>query len=140
LVNKEELYQRLDEIREAIDFLRKVKSEELEIKERFLLARYHLQIILEAMFTIGNQIIVNSVLRKPTGYKDILTVLCENKILDKDLHDRLIPFVDLRNRLVHSYWKISKEELVQIIKVHLVYFERFIKVILSYIGKEKDDV
>ena len=140
MVNKEELYQRLDEIREAIDFLRKVKSEELEIKERFLLARYHLQIILEAMFTIGNQIIVNSVLRKPTGYKDILTVLCENKILDKDLHDRLIPFVDLRNRLVHSYWKISKEELVQIIKVHLVYFERFIKVILSYIGKEKDDV
>jgi uncharacterized protein YutE (UPF0331/DUF86 family) len=135
LVNKEELYQRLDEIKEAIDFLRKIKSEELEIKERFLLARYHLQIILEAMFTIGNQIIANHLFRKPTAYKDILTILCENKILDKDLHEKLIPFADLRNRLVHSYWKISKEELMQIIEAQLIYFQRFLETIVNYTDK-----
>ncbi|MFH1776482.1 MAG: HepT-like ribonuclease domain-containing protein [Candidatus Omnitrophota bacterium] len=96
MINREEFYRRLDEIREAVNFLRKIKQEDLEIEEKFLLARYELQIILEAMFTTGNQIIANSILRKPTGYKDILTVLYENKILEKELYEQLIPFVGLR--------------------------------------------
>lgn len=136
MVNKEELFRRLDEIKESISFLKKVESKDLEIKEKFLLSRYHLQIILEAMFTIGNQVIANSVLRKPTGYKDILTVLYENKMLEKSLYGKLVSFADLRNRLVHTYWKISREELLQIIKVQLSYFERFIEAILNYIKQK----
>jgi len=125
LVNKEEIFHRLNEIKQATDYLRKIKLEDLDNREKFLLSRYHLQIILEAMFTIGNQIIAN-----------ILTVLYENKILKKELYSRLIPLVDLRNRLVHTYWKIPKEELIEIVRNDLIYFEKFVKAILECLDHE----
>jgi len=136
LVNKEEIFHRLNEIKQATDYLRKIKLEDLDHREKFLLSRYHLQIILEAMFTIGNQIIANKVFRKPASYKDILTVLYENKILKKELYYRLIPLVDLRNRLVHTYWKIPKEELIEIVRNELIYFEKFVKAILECLDHE----
>jgi len=136
LVNKEEIFHRLNEIKQATDYLRKIKLGDLDNREKFLLSRYHLQIILEAMFTIGNQIIANKVFRKPASYKDILTVLYENKILKKELYSRLIPLVDLRNRLVHTYWKIPKEELIEIVRNDLIYFEKFVKAILECLDHE----
>ncbi len=136
MVNKEEIFHRLNEIKQATDYLRKIKLEDLDSREKFLLCRYHLQIILEAMFTIGNQIIANKVFRKPASYKDILTVLYENKILKKELYSRLIPLVDLRNRLVHTYWKIPKEELIEIVRNELTYFEKFVRAILEYLDHE----
>lgn len=136
MVNKEEIFHRLNEIKQATDYLRKIKLGDLDNREKFLLSRYHLQIILEAMFTIGNQIIANKVFRKPASYKDILTVLYENKILKKELYSRLIPLVDLRNRLVHTYWKIPKEELIEIVRNELIYFEKFVKAILECLDHE----
>ncbi len=136
MVNKEEIFHRLNEIKQATDYLRKIKLGDLDNREKFLLSRYHLQIILEAMFTIGNQIIANKVFRKPASYKDILTVLYENKILKKELYSRLIPLVDLRNRLVHTYWKIPKEELIEIVRNELIYFEKFVRAILEYLDHE----
>ncbi|TKJ44874.1 hypothetical protein CEE35_06295 [Candidatus Aerophobetes bacterium Ae_b3b] len=136
LVNKEEIFHRLNEIKQATDYLRKIKLGDLDNREKFLLSRYHLQIILEAMFTIGNQIIANKVFRKPASYKDILTVLYENKILKKELYSRLIPLVDLRNRLVHTYWKIPKEELIEIVRNELIYFEKFVRTILECLDHE----
>ncbi|MFQ6066592.1 MAG: DUF86 domain-containing protein [bacterium] len=136
MVNKDEIFHRLNEIKQATDYLRKIRREDLDSREKFLLSRYHLQIILEAMFTIGNQIIANKIFRKPASYKDILTVLCENKILGKELYHRLTPLVDLRNRLVHTYWKISKEELTEIARDELVYFEKFVRSILECLGQE----
>lgn len=136
MVNKEEIFHRLNEIKQATDYLRKIKLGDLDNREKFLLSRYHLQIILEAMFTIGNQIIANKVFRKPASYKDILTVLYENKILKKELYSRLIPLVDLRNRLVHTYWKIPKEELIEIVRNELIYFEKFVRAILECLDHE----
>lgn len=131
MVDVEELYKRLDEIKEAIRYLEKTDSKDLEDKDKFLLSRYQLQIILEAIFTIGNQIIANKVFRKPSNYRDILTVLYENKVISKDICSGLIPFVDLRNRLVHTYWKISKEALLGIIEKDLNIFRNFVKSILK---------
>ena len=136
MVNKDEIFHRLNEIKQAIDYLRKIKLEDLDSREKFLLSRYHLQITLEAMFTIGNQIIANKVFRKPVSYKDILTILYENKILEKELYSKLIPLVELRNRLVHTYWKIPKEELIEIVRNELVYFEKFVRAILECLENE----
>jgi len=46
------------------------------------------------------------------------------------LSEKLLPFVDLRNRLVHTYWKISKDELLKIAKEQLPVFESFVKLAL----------
>lgn len=137
MVNIDEIYHRLNEIGESIKFLENIENTDLDNREKFLLARYSLQIILEAIFTVGNQIIANMKFRKPANYKDILTVLSENKILPKDLHDGLSPYVDLRNRLVHTYWKLSKDELKSIIISELQYFKKFIDSIVPYLNRLK---
>jgi len=42
----------------------------------------------------------------------------------------------LRNRLVHTYWKIPKEELIEIVRNELIYFEKFVRTILECLDHE----
>lgn len=136
MVNKDEIISRIKEIEEAIKYLSQIKSKDfLENRESFLLSRYYLQMMLEAMFTIGNQIISNFSFRKPTGYKDILTVLREENIINEVLYEKLVPFAELRSRLVHAYWKISKQRLLEIAENELSNFKEFIKKIATVIKK-----
>ena len=134
MVNVDEIFQRLNDIRRALGFLKSIKKDHLEIEEKLLLSRYHLQMMLEAMFAIGNQIISNKVFRKPANYRDILVILHENKILSKELYNNLVDFADLRNRIVHTYWKISTDGMLEIIEKRLIYFEEFAKVVAKYVG------
>jgi uncharacterized protein YutE (UPF0331/DUF86 family) len=133
MVNKEEIHHRLSEIREAIAYLGSFEKEIAENRDKFLLGRYYLQIMLEAVFTIGNQIISDANLRKPGSYRDIMQILEEKGIISKDLFKTLSPFAELRNRLVHTYWKISQDELLEIRK-DLSPFEKFTKVVVKYIS------
>jgi len=133
MVNKEEIHHRLSEVREAIGYLNSSQKEIAENRNQFLLGRYFLQVMLEAIFTIGNQIISDANLRKPGSYKEILQILKENKVLNEELFTKLSPFADLRNRLVHTYWKISQNELLEICK-NLSPFEDFAKAIVKHIS------
>jgi uncharacterized protein YutE (UPF0331/DUF86 family) len=134
MVNAEEIRHRLSEIKEALEFLKSSQKEIAENRDRYLLGRYFLQIMLEAVFTIGNQVIANGGFRKPGSYKDILTVLKDNNIIGEDLLIKISPFAELRNRLVHTYWKISQDELLEICK-NLSPFEDYVKIIVDYISK-----
>jgi len=134
MVNIEEIHHRLSEIREALDFLKSSQKEIAENRDRYLLGRYFLQILREAVFTIGNQIISDANLRKPGSYKDILVVLRDCKIIDEDLFLKLAPYAELRNRLVHTYWKISQDELLGICK-NLSPFEDYEKIVVNYISR-----
>lgn len=133
MVNVEEIHHRLSEIREALEYLRTSQKEIAENRNTFLMGRYFLQIMLEAIFVIGNQIIANANLRKPGSYREILQILEEDNILSKELFVKLFPFAELRNRLVHTYWKISQNELLEICK-DLSPFDNFVKTVVRYIS------
>ena len=134
MVGIEEINQRLAEIKEAIGYLNELSEELIENRDKFLLGRYFLQTMLEAMFSIGNQIISNNNLRKPGSYKDIISILVEANIIGKETGKKLTPFADLRNRLVHTYWKISQKELLEIAK-DLSPFTNYLEEIVTYIKK-----
>lgn len=136
MVNIEEIHHRLSEIKEALDYLTNSQKEIEDERDRFLLGRYFLQILLEALFTIGNQIISDGGFRKPGTYRDILIILKENKIINDKLYAQLAPFIELRNRLVHTYWKISQEELLEICK-NLSPFKQFVEIVVKYIKPPK---
>ena len=135
MVNKEEIHHRLSEIREALEYLGSAQEEIRKNRDRFLLGRYFLQIMLEAIFTIGNQIISDAGFRKPGSYREILLILKENKIISEELFVRLSLFADLRNRLVHTYWKISQSELLEICR-NLAPFEDYAKAVVVYITRD----
>lgn len=133
MVDRPELIHRLNEIRQAIAFLKRMTATLLEDKEKFLLGRYYLQMALEAMLTVANQVIANEHWRKPATYRESLEILAEEGVIPAKLAQRLKPQVDLRNRLVHTYWRISQEELLQIRQESVVGLEQFLRAILKYL-------
>lgn len=133
MTNNQQIRQRLSEMEEAVTFLKQTPNQEFDTRDKFLLGRYYLQIALEALLNIGNQIIANEDLRKPANYREIIEILKESGILPLGAAKQIMPFVDLRNRLVHAYWKIPKDEFLKIIKECLPILETFTGLILKYI-------
>ncbi len=133
MVDKEEIYNRLKEIEEGIDYLKKVNAEILKNREKFILSRYYLQLILEGIFTVGNQIISNEKFRKPGSYQEIIKILAENNIIEAELIEKLDFASRLRNELVHMYWKASPEQIIEIKENKIIYFEKFLKQVTKFI-------
>jgi uncharacterized protein YutE (UPF0331/DUF86 family) len=136
MVEKEELFNRLKEIAEAIEYLKKADAVLLKNREKFILARYYLQMLLEGIFAIGNQIIANGNFRKPSSYREILKILFENNVIDAELSENLDFAARLRNELVHMYWKASIEDIIEIKTEKMEYFEKFTKLINEYLSEE----
>ena len=133
MVDRAELIHRLNEIRQAVAYLKKMTASLLDEKEKFLLGRYYLQIAVEAMLAVANQIIANEGWRKPSTYREALEILAEERVLPPQLTKRLKPQVDLRNRLVHTYWKITKEELLALRRESVETLGQFLRAILRYL-------
>ncbi|MFH2070730.1 MAG: HepT-like ribonuclease domain-containing protein [Elusimicrobiota bacterium] len=133
MVDRDGIYNRLKEIEEGLEYLKNINIELLKNRQNFILAKYYLQVILEGIFTIGNQIIANNNFRKPATYREILKILAENSIIDFTLAEGLDFAARLRNELVHMYWKASLEQIIEIKENKVVHFEKFVKQILELI-------
>ncbi len=51
-----------------------------------------------------------------TGYKETITQSGEKGIISGELSNKLKPFFDFRNSLIHRYWYISDEQLLLLIR------------------------
>jgi uncharacterized protein YutE (UPF0331/DUF86 family) len=71
-------------------------------------AKYYLQTSIAACLDLGNHIIAAEHYRLPKDYRDIFTVLSENKVIPDDFALTLRRMAGLRNRLVHLYWEVDE--------------------------------
>ena len=70
---------------------------------------------------------------RQVSYRDSFTVMAKQGILPKGFVDKIIPSVGLRNRLVHEYDNLDKNKVYQSVFYALDEYERYIKIIKSYI-------
>jgi len=70
-----------------------------------------------------------------SGYVDTIVKAYENGLITEDLFERLKPFFDFGNSLVHGYWTIDDQRLIENIKVGRNDFERFLKEIEASMAK-----
>jgi uncharacterized protein YutE (UPF0331/DUF86 family) len=98
-------------------------------------AKYYLQTAIETCINIGSHIIASEGYRAPKDYRDVFSVLNENQILPDDFTVTLRQMAGLRNRLVHLYWEIDDAQIYDILQNDLGDFERFAKLIISFIEK-----
>lgn len=142
MVNKELVFDRLSRIREYVKRLKELgrltPEEFVSDFKAVSSAERLLHISIEACLDIGNHIISRSGLQRPREYKDIFIILGKEGILPYAFAERLVPMVKFRNRLVHLYWEISKEELYGIIQTNLQDIEEFVQYIVQYLEKGKD--
>jgi uncharacterized protein YutE (UPF0331/DUF86 family) len=98
-------------------------------------AESYLRRSLEAMFDIGRHITAKTAGKGIVEYKEIANALCENKIITKELAEKLKLMAGYRNRLVHFYHEVTDKELFSILKNNLSDMENFIKEIKAFIEK-----
>jgi len=137
-LSKNTILGKIDEIQKDLLKLNNIKElslEEFKSGENFAIAEHYLRRALEALFEIGAHILSRIPGKRASGYKDIALLLGETGVTPENFaKETLVKMAGYRNRLVHFYSEISKDEMHEIIQNKLNDFNVFnehIKILLS---------
>jgi len=96
-------------------------------------AKYLLIELAEAMSNTLQHILAKEKGIAVSGYIDTIAKGYKEGIISKELFQKLKPFFDFRNSLVHRYWIIDDEKLIANIQSGKNDFNQFIEELESYI-------
>lgn len=68
-----------------------------------------------------------------SGYVETIIKSGEMGIISKALSDKLKPFFDFRNSIIHRYWIISDDKLLELVRKNYKDFLNFIEEIEKYL-------
>lgn len=122
--------------------LKEIKSILGEGEEKFLKSyrttlagRHALLESVEACIDIGNHLISSMGLRRPEDYRDVFAVLEENRIIPRNLSERLQKMAGFRNLLVHYYAKVDNKTVFSIMREDIKDISEFVKLILKFMAE-----
>jgi len=95
---------------------------------------------LEAIFDTGRYILAKAYGFKDLEYKAIALQLGEKGLVDREYSRTLIKMAGYRNRMVHLYHEVSREEIYEIIKRDLPDIERFVNEASGFIEDYKKSI
>ena len=98
-------------------------------------AKYILIELAEAMSNTIQHILAKELGMAVSGYIDTVVKAHDNGIISDDLFQRLKPFFDFRNSLIHRYWIIDDQRLISNIQNGRNDFDHFLVEIEAYILK-----
>lgn len=114
-LDRERLNSHLQRLEDYVERLERIRTEG---KERFLMddlrqgaTERYLQMAIETIINMGNHIIAARNLKPPQEYADVFRTLGEAGILDSTAVSRYVEMARFRNRLVHVYWQVDKEQV-----------------------------
>jgi len=96
-------------------------------------AKYILIELAEAMSNTIQHILAKDKGIAVSGYIDTILKAYEKRLVSENLFQRLKPFFDFRNSLIHRYWTISDERLVENISQGRKDFDLFIEEVEAYL-------
>jgi len=137
-IDIEKIQQYLSEIktrhREIEELLLKNSDAEI-LKEPWVLKglKYSLIEIAEAMANTLQHILAKDMGEPVVGYVETIIRAGEMNILPESLSQKIKPFFDFRNSLIHRYWFISDEKLLSLVRENRNDFISFIEAIEVYI-------
>ena len=134
-IDIEKIKQRITEIKENIEKIKKYSSipeDEFWEDERNILSIKHL--LLESIEACGNicvHILAKKIFKASSSFAECFENLYKSKVIDKDLSDKLIKMARFRNVLVHRYWQINDQKILDYAKNNLGDFNHFLKAIIQ---------
>jgi uncharacterized protein YutE (UPF0331/DUF86 family) len=90
-----------------------------------------LQMMIEVCADIASHVVSDAGYRVPKSYADTFRVLYENKIIEKDLFDRMERMAKFRNIIVHQYDIVDTGIVVNILNTHLEDFSHYKEAIIN---------
>ncbi len=107
-----------------------LRAESLPLKA----AKYLLIELAEAMSNTIHHILAKEKGVAVSGYIDSVLKAHQHGLISADLFQRLKPFFDFRNSLIHRYWYIDDDRLIENIKNGRDDFDRFVDEIEAYLA------
>jgi len=124
------------EVKKEIENIVSLSKEDfLKEKRNSLALKYLLIQAVEAIADVSQHILAKTKGIPCEGYVDCIIKAGENSIITKELSNKLRKLMDLRNNLIHRYWRIDDEELFKISKANLDDLEDFVNQIDDFIKK-----
>lgn len=107
-----------------------LKAESLPLKA----AKYLLIELAEAMSNTIQHILAKEKGVAVSGYIDSVVKVHQHGLISADMFQRLKPLFDFRNSLIHRYWSIDEDRLIENIKNGRDDFDRFVEEIEAYLA------
>lgn len=136
-INIEKIKQRITEIKENLEKIKKYSSlpdSEFWGDERNILSIKHL--LLESIEACGNicvHICAKKLFRAPSSFAECFENLYKAKVINEDLSSKLRNMARFRNILVHRYWDINDEKILEYARKNLDDFNKFLEAIVKYL-------
>ena len=118
------------ELNQLID-QNELRAESLPLKA----AKYLLIELAEAMSNTIQHILAKEKGVAVSGYIDSVVKAHQHGLISADMFQRLKPFFDFRNSLIHRYWSIDDDRLIENIKNGRDDFDRFVEEIEAYLAE-----
>jgi uncharacterized protein YutE (UPF0331/DUF86 family) len=96
-------------------------------------AKYLLIELAEAMSNCLQHILAKQKGIAVSGYIDTIAKGYKEGIVSEEIYRKLKPFFDFRNSLVHRYWTVDDEKLIDNIKAGLNDFDHFVDETEAYL-------
>jgi len=140
-IDRDKIIARVEDIKNALIELDKIPNKTMEDfaadKNYFYLASYWLRIAIEGVLTIGTHILSRVPSNgKQKDYTQIILSLADYGILPQDFAKKIKGMAGYRNRLVHLYWNVSKEEVLNTLQNELDDFKKFVGYIEDFLAKQ----
>lgn len=108
------------------------KKKFLENEDTYGLIEHHLRRALKGLLSCGSHILSRIPGAKFDEYATISSQLGKYGILPKRFKEKAIEMAKYRNRLVHFYHEVSKEELFEILQNYLEDLKKFHLFLLNF--------
>jgi len=92
-----------------------------------------IQVIVESAIDCNNLILVGLGDSPPVDYKESFTKLVAHAVIPMDFASRLIPYVSIRNRIVHEYDELKDNLIYAAINMLLRDMKRYRRLIINYL-------
>lgn len=93
---------------------------------------------LEALLDLGRHILAKRFGRGVVQYKEIAKALSESHVIDRETAELLVELAGYRNRMVHFYNEVTREELFEICTRQLTDVESVLDLILDWLRRNPE--
>jgi len=142
MINKDRLRDKLQFIRTSLKDLQSItKVPEAEFVANHILfyaATRILQIAIEASLDIAQHIVARKQLGTPKTYREAILLLERAGVIPPEQVPHLVNMTRFRNRVVHMYDEVSREEVYRIATQHLSDFDLYIESIVRFAWADDD--
>jgi len=136
-IDIEKIKRRLTEIRDNIEKIKKYSSideEDFWEDERNILSIKHL--LLESIEACGDicvHIMAKKLFKATSSFAECFENLYKSKVINESLSEKLKKMARFRNILVHRYWQINDQKILEYAKNNLGDFEQLMKSVVKFL-------